>query len=229
MSFIVTGCGRSGTMFLARLFNMLGVRTSHEEFFTAYTPPRAILDFQVWLRRAKTDGEVSNLACPAVRGIAPEVHRAVLVRNPIAVIASLVGGGEFSPESRYRPNVKFAFRHCPELDHDDSPVVLAMKYWLYWNRLALFAGDAKPFRVEDISRGNGKHAIRMLEYLGVTVDRDECGDLLDKIGERFNGGRRDPAIRWGSLPDCAEKDYIMYDAVGYGYSETELEYCDPME
>jgi len=63
--FIITGCGRSGTMLMARLLNAMGIRTSFEEFFTANSP----LDgyFPHWLRDTHTCGEVSSLAVPYLR------------------------------------------------------------------------------------------------------------------------------------------------------------------
>lgn len=226
MSFLVTGCGRSGSMFTARLFNELGVRTSHEEFFTAYTPLSTVGTFKAWLRQTSTIGEVSGLAGAYVACDLGHIARAHLVRNPVAVIASLVGLQDLHPQSHNLANIKYNFRHIPQMSRDDSPVVLAMKYWLYWNRRVRVAGH-KAYRVEQISDGQGEYAIQMLRDLGVEMGRNECQDALVKLGKRYNGGRRDVKISWRTLPGAAGlKDGIAAEAMAYGYTMADLEtYC----
>lgn len=235
MSFLITGCGRSGTMFTARLFNELGVRTSHEEFFTAYTPLSAVAKFGGWLERTRTMGEVSGLAAPWVssllampRGVPGHgLVVAILVRNPVAVIASLMGLKDYSLQSRPLANIKFNFRHLDAMSHDDEPLTLAMKYWLWWNHLAREqAPGTLVYRVEEIHKDQGQYAIKMLRGLGVPTEHEACEEVLEKLGTRLNGGPRDPSVSWRTLPKGELKDAILAAALTYGYTLDDLEsYC----
>lgn len=213
-------------MFLARLFNELGVRTSHEEFFTAYTPLSSVFTFGQWLERTRTIGEVSGLAAPWLASVA-SVQRALLIRNPVAVIASLMGLRDLHPESHPLANIKYNFRHLPMMSRDDDPIILAMKYWLHWNRLASREDPSlKMYRVEQVSKDQGQHALRMLLEIGVDCCREDCKDVLAKLGTHYNGGPRDPSISWRTLPKGELKDAIATDALVYGYTMDDLEsYC----
>jgi hypothetical protein len=229
--FVITGCGNSGTLFTARLLTKLGARTAHEEFFTAFTPPVAVRDYHWWLNNSATVGEVSSLAAPFLARLPENTLIFHQVRNPVAVIRSLMGRKTFDPGlgMRHLPNLRFFFRHLPQADHDDEPIVLAMKYWLYWNRLV--ADRAHDFfvtrvRVEDLNAETPRHTERLLRSIGLVepfLDDDDTLAALQKYGSTYHGGARDEGVIWASLPEGALKAQIAVDAGDYGYSPQDLE------
>jgi len=223
--FLITGCGRSGTTFTAKLLNAMSVRTSHEEFFTAYTPPSAVPGFDEWLQSTGTIGEVSGLAVPHLSRLADDIVVIHQVRNPVAVIGSLMGLRSLHPELRALANIKFNFRHISQMHPDDSPVILCMKYWLWWNRAIRAACSEAPIRVEDIaaSATGALRRVFLLCDMKHLWNADRCAKAALKLGARVNGGVRDYSVSWRHLPEGALKEQIAEDAVAYGYTMAELE------
>lgn len=226
--FVITGCGRSGTLFTARLLTLMGVRTSHEEYFTAFSTVGAELQFSQWLRWTGTEGEVSSLAAPRastlgqMRGptIRWPIRLVHLVRNPIPVMRSLMGLGTFAQTKWLLPNIKFFFRHLPQASFDDAPIVLCMKYWLYWNRLVQADGYLTGrVRIETITQPAVWRGL--LEMIGHEAG-DDLTEAMERLGTKHHGGPRDDSVTWDALPPGKLKDQIMADAVIYGYTEGEV-------
>jgi hypothetical protein len=145
-----------------------------------------------------------------------------LVRNPIQVLRAIVGRSTFKPGGfRMLPAVRFYFRWTPELGHDDEPIVLAMKYWLFWNRMVDRYSMAM-FRVEQISASASGELGRLLRFIGAVVDADAQAAALAKYGTTCHTGDRDESVTWDSLPDGELKDAIAEDAIEYGYTQDDL-------
>lgn len=226
MSFIVSACGRSGTMFTWQTLNRLGIRTSFEEFFQSQVRPMDCWEaFQQWLDETHTCGEVSSLSAPHL-GFMPESVTVIhLVRNPVAVIASLLGGKNFEKPLAWSRNVKFNFRHLPQLDRMDRPAVLAMKYWLYWNELIAPQAEAM-FKAEDLYSLNTGQLKRLTELVGGEFSVSVAEAAMGHLGRTWNAGNRDMGIRWQLLPNCDLKTAIEEAAYRYGYTELDLySYC----
>lgn len=230
--FVITGCGRSGTLFTARLLTLMGVRTSHEEYFTAFSTPRCEMQFAQWLSWTDTEGEVSSLAAPRASvlsqmcGTDPSllvrwpIHLVHLVRNPVCVIRSLMGLGTFAQTKWLLPNIKFFFRHLLQASFDDAPIVLCMKYWLYWNRLIPATNNlAGRVRIETITEPGVWRAL--LKMIGHEAG-DDLTEAMERLGTKHHGGARDDSVTWDALPAGALKDQIMADALIYGYAEEEV-------
>lgn len=208
--FVITGCGNSGTLYVARLLSSLGIRTAFEEFFTAYTSPADMWHYGRWLKLSDTVGESSSLATPYVRLL---VHDCVIlhqVRHPIEVLRSLMGRRTFEPDLRLLPNLRFFFRHISEADHDDEPIVLAMKYWLYWNR-SIESLSHLRYCVEDMPAA--------LPAIAATIGANipDPREALDSLGTKCHGGPRDEGVTLESLPDCAVRDDLVRQGERYGY------------
>jgi len=218
--FLVTGCGRSGSTFTARLLTNVGIRTSHEEFFTSYTPPSTVFAVEQWLVETKTAGEVSGLAAPWLRLLPVNLTVIHLVRNPVAVIASLMGLRNLHLEMRYHANIKFNFRYLPQLKHEDDPLILCMKYWLYWNRLVEPCAQYR-WQVERL-----QHPLYLrdrLAELGHVWSLEGCEAAIQQSTVADNAGKRDMAVRWNNTPDSWLKRAIRTAAHNYGYSDADLE------
>lgn len=220
--FIIAGCGRSGTMGMSRLLNLLGVRTSFEEFFQpATTNP---LDYPAWLERTNTVGEVNGLSPPYLRelkGVTPPINIIHQVRNPVAVIASLMGLKTWTDYS-YAANVKFNFRHIPMLQPTDDPLTLSIKYWLEWNRFVEEQEPIMQYRVEDMPEAISE----LLAAIGATVPPPRLALAVDQYQQTYNHGGRDTCISWIRIPDSQLKDLLFLKATQYGYTAEDLDgYC----
>jgi hypothetical protein len=223
--FVIAGCGRSGTMGMARLLTSLRVRTSFEEFFSARVCGAGEAQFYpAWLTATTTAGEVSSLAAPYLKHVPEEVAILHQVRNPVAVIASLMGLQTWTLLRVY-PNVKFNFRHVPELGVADKPIVLSMKYWLGWNGLVDAASPALRYRIEDIDAGLVR---RILGTISADVTDKWIDQVLNGYESTFNRTQRTPemAVSWRRIPGSPLKEQVLKRAIEYGYTEADLEaYC----
>lgn len=148
--FVVTGCGRSGTSFLARLLTAGGIRTSHEEFFWPRRTRLDLPEFRDWLAATRTVGEISGFAAPFSRqlAIAAGVRQYLLVRNPVLVIASMLGLRQFETCNAHLDAIKFIYRHLPGLDPTEPPADICARFWIEWN--ALVRPD-HVMRIEDLT------------------------------------------------------------------------------
>lgn len=251
--FVITGCGRSGTMGMARLLNQNGIRTSFEEFFHARTTARQVnQELAEWLEQTATMGEVSGFAVPFICNLPTDVVVFHQVRNPVAVIASLMGQKNFHDESLRLPNVKFNLRHSRYIGEQDTPLERCIHYWLDWN------GDVSDYvnppvvmqyRIEDLLPDDPCKVLRTIgENAGVTLVDAQAAEAMEKEEEakypdvaasipprdlsRYdstcNTGPRDPDVSWASI--CDEHPRLAREvkeqAERYGYSEEDLEaYC----
>lgn len=220
--FLITGCGRSGTTFVYRLLNTLGLRVSHEEYFRSTIPfclmERHAAAFADWCHATGVDGEVSGLAPPFLP--VPETTIIHQLRNPVAVIASLMGLGNLTPDCFGSPNIKLNFRYLAEMHPDDDPLTLSMKYWLGWNRL-VEPHAALRYRVESLPLGDVFAVIDRPapEMKAITLARAQ-------YGRHWHTGRRDQGIFWATLPAGELKEQIHEKALEYGYTDDELRvYC----
>jgi len=226
--FVIAACGRSGTMGMADLLNAAGIRASFEDFFRPVMMARDVADFPKWLEENQLSGEVSGLSPPYLKWLPDEIVIFHQTRNPVAVIASLMGLGNLHPRSHWLPNIRFNFRHLPAMGRDHSPVLLCMRYWLEWN--ALIEAHAKwQYRVEDIAWNDGVPNYgtfgTLLGRLGVDVGKREA-NALGSHHLNINSRSRDSSITWRSLPEGGLKSRIYDKAVQYGYTQADLErYC----
>jgi len=219
MAFVITGCGRSGTMGTAVLLDSLGVRTSFEEFFSANTALEDVqARFDRWLSATGTVGEVSGLAAPYLSQLPGTIilHQ---VRNPVAVLASLMGEWSMTEDRmRWMPNIKFNRRCLPELSIDDEPLVFYMKYWLLWNEM-IESFAVLRYKVEDLGFPS-PILDAILQHIGQTAKAEAVYNPV------YNHGHRDPRVTWRAIPSSQLKERIYQKALVYGYTEADLDtYC----
>lgn len=128
---LVTGCGRSGTGFLARVLTVAGLEARHEGHSPAFKPhqhkwPDPWKGTEVsWLAAAHLDTLPENL---------PILHQ---VRNPLAVTRSFLGFGFFTDPEKHQSGVgpyrNFMKHHAPEVALWDEPIDQCLQYWVTWN------------------------------------------------------------------------------------------------
>ena len=140
--FVVLATPRSGTAFIARYLTGIGIACTHEGYFTPEGPTLRNRD-----RRFGTRGDASWMAVPFAEGL--DMVRLHQVREPLAVVRSLVKTGHFEPSlrERYRRYTDFIARH---FEVSEDPVDSALRFYLEWNKRAEAAAQLR-YRVEDLA------------------------------------------------------------------------------
>lgn len=137
MSFIITGCQRSGTKSAALLFNI-----SHESQFTPYS------DYNNIPNEAQLRNEVSWMAAPFISRYTTVIH---LVRNPINVINSLMGIEFFANNGTNYTTIghtiyrNFALKFTTIKLSD--PLIMSVQFYLQWTSKL---DDLPRIKIEDI-------------------------------------------------------------------------------
>jgi hypothetical protein len=164
---IITGTGRCGTGYVAKLLTSAGIQCGHEDIFS----------FDGWTgareRLAKTDldADSSWLAAPFLDRLngATIVH---LVRHPKPTIDSFRRIGFFNPRwhRAHHYYARFARQHLPEAWDYRMTKMRAAHFYVGWNRMIEeLAPDAVFHRIED-----GGPAL--LDKLGIEHDGDLFND-----------------------------------------------------
>ena len=205
-SLVFTGCGRSGTGWIAQVLAQAGFGATHEGVFQGRPGP----DEQGPLLPDTV--ESSWFAAPFVQGVPlTEVAVVHLVRDPRDQIDSWLRAGVMSS-----PFVKrFLKRWCPEMMRvKDDPLRAAMTYWLRWNeRVERLAG--LRLQIED------------LDVPGLTTALADSGrvDGTERLRQAVLGvprnynskGGKPRRLEWDDLPFGLLKKGVMEYAREYGY------------
>lgn len=192
MKLLITGCGRSGTKWMADCLQAAGVDCGHEivwnERYNRY------LD---WI------AESSAYAAPYTRAfkdtLMKEVYTVHLVRHPLHMIESAVWRGGVLKRSKY------AARWIPELERFRDKVKQAAYYWVAWNKLVY---SQEWIRVEDVNEG-------IVRDLAARVSLEP--DYLPSLPEPSNVSDRSRERRMVGWNQVDMVPDLMRLATQYGY------------
>lgn len=154
LQYLITGTGRSGTVYLANLLTSASLPCGHESIFTpwGYREARARLEGQApvyvsaisreacgdWLPNpAELVADSSYMAAPFLDSDLLEGARIIhAVRHPLQVINSFVVGLGYFLEP-YPTDIwhQFIYSHLPELQQHWHPLERAALYYVRWNRM----------------------------------------------------------------------------------------------
>jgi hypothetical protein len=190
---LITGCGRSGTLYITDLLSKCSdLKIGHEKLgkdgicswylaVDSENPPRGPLakhlDFS---------------------------HTFHQVRDPRKMIASCM----LTFKTR---TWKFIQESIPEINLEDSIAVRSAKYWYYWNKKA----EAKAewtYRLEDIKTLLGEFE----ERLGIMIDRN----AVEAISASTNTRGQTECLTWHQLKEMLPAELynnIVDLAIHYGY------------
>jgi hypothetical protein len=160
----VIGTGRCGTGYMAAMLGATGINAGHEHWWHGAPWPG--------LPKAELDVDCSWLALPQIEQAVwngPVIH---LIREPVAVVASLLGTRFFDPDNAGSPYTQFALRWCLEV-RNLPPLEACVEWWAAWNARCAAVADA-TIRVEDIPAdpvaAAARIAIVLDGHLSVPVD-----------------------------------------------------------
>lgn len=194
MKLIITGCGRSGTHYLANLLKKAGIKAAHEEEALGHDGPKPIC--------SELDAVVSWCALPYLDQFpgAVVVH---LIRHPISVATSLRNIGLFKNQgghNRMVANYMPFGDNIPELDH-----------WIDWNTWA-HNEACRTIKLESICFGD-------LFWLGKVceVEIGETFPVMSAMKERHHGGSYSQPQKF-DLNNYERLDELVALADHYGYN-----------
>lgn len=228
LQYLVTGTGRSGSVYLANLLTRSGLPCGHESIFTPWGLEEALarLDgrstIQVsaislescgnWFEGA---GEVvadsSYMAAPFLdQAVLRDTRIIHVVRHPMDVINSFVIGlnyfQDWLPSDVWH---RFMYTHVPELRLDYHPLDRAALYYVRWNQMIeeRSAGKAYFFcPVETITQ-------KLFDYLGRRCTDEKL------LAARTVNGRMDgkPQYEFADIPSASLRRELRRLAERYGY------------
>lgn len=188
---LITGCARSGTMYINKVLQKCGLEVRHES-----VGETGIVSWLMAVpsKRAPYGPGGNNFQF---------VHTFHQVRDPLRTIPSLCS----------EPAKSWAYicHHVPEISLNDKVFVRAAKYYYYWNKMAEEKSEW-TYRVEDIDNV----LPQMAERLGVALD----SAVLASIPKDTHTRGRHPSCTWGQLQSVLEPELyqkLVEMVVRYGY------------
>lgn len=233
LDFVITGTGRCGTVYAAKLLTSLGRPCTHESIFTpnGISHAKNVLqsglienskcslnkDSEWYPEGVLPVGESSYMAAsfldsPLLRG-AKVVH---LIRDPAKVMFSWLRFGYFQNDSNKR--LKFWEDNLsilmPEIWHHKEPIERACYYYLAWNNLIELKANKDLYHKQRIEDGNG-----FLEFLNV----EEKENAFSNKSENTNNiNEKDKDKRsYRDIPESPLKEEIVKFAIDHGYDVDE--------
>jgi len=233
LKYLVTGTGRCGTVYMARLLSSLGIMCGHESIFTFDGLSQAknrllgksritlsgccIYDIKKkekiasdWFKPKDIIADSSYLAAPFLKEeILKDTKIIHLVRNPIKVISSQVLDAHFFkfPNQKQLLWQEFVLIHFPELADIKDQIERACYFYVVWNNLIANSKESFFHRVED----------------GLTDDL--CGflDIKKKQIETLlscetnSWGIRKRDLSYDEIPSGKIKNAFIEQVYKYGY------------
>lgn len=191
---IVTGCGRSGTLYMSKVLTALGFDIGHEGFMAD--------GISSWYIVEPTRAQAVK---DMVRGC--DVVFIHLIRNPLEAISSMMR----CELIRTRSSLDFFARTNPEYN-DLELIERCARYWVEWNKFAAhrFYMDAR-LRVDDMPQcleelcttwlqcDIGLEAWARIEELGQT-----CHTLTEDIKDSLVKAHGEEVLRTVALEECGD-------------------------
>lgn len=215
---LITGCGRSGTLYTANLWQALGLDIRHERPI----PPNGVMGADgvaSWFMAADDPQPPSG---PSVLNYQFDVviHQ---VRHPLQVIASMaqfiLRHGKHAPGyiERHIPETKLDPGERKYLDVKRQLILKASRYWYHWNLLA----EAKANRIvkiEDLDL----ELPNLCDLVGVPYQPDVLEGISKEINARHYHVPDEPwVVEWSDIKKLDPKIYenVKDLAIKYGYEE----------
>jgi hypothetical protein len=225
---IVTGTGRSGTVYFANLLTRVGIPCGHESLFTPWGLDEAIarlegrhgVDVSAISREScgewcpnpqEVVADSSYMAAPWLdQDLLKEVPVIHVVRHPLKVINSFVVGlnyfKDWVPADVWH---HFMYTHIPELRLDYTPLERAALYYVRWNQMIERKASNRPYlfcQLEHITE-------KLFDFLGVTCPDDSVLGARN-VNSRMVGKSRH---RFEEIPEGPIRDELEMLAERYGY------------
>lgn len=226
LKYIITGTGRSGTVFMARFLTSIGVVCGHECIFNTFGTDHAerlinnpheirtsLVSGDSWLTDSHSIvADSSYMAAPYLdHSILDKVKVIHVVRNPIKVISSFVNDLNYFQSSLVGSSYEnFIYGMFPELYKDSlNPAERACLFYVKWNEMIENkAKNCMRFRIEDDPES-------LLPFLD-DYDYNSLKCFSDKKANTMQRGKI--PIQLKNIPNGCIKDSFISMAQKYGYN-----------
>lgn len=197
---VVTGPGRSGTMWLSEVLRRCNVAAGHEEWFNPFGS-----------RAPDKQVEVSWLALPVVEQKGWPSRVFLQVRDPLRVLSSL--WNEEQPRSpEESPYTAWMAEHTNGWTGEDWQAD-TVRFLVDWLGRGLAVAE-KWWRVEDL---DAETVVEVAAAAGVAVTLDTAKVALSQVPPTVNKHKPGPAVTWDDVPDIPEKQQLAELAELFGY------------
>lgn len=172
--FIVTGCGRSGTAWAARLFTSLGHPCGHER---AYSP---------WAAGPLDRPDSSWLAVPHLHRLPPSTPIVWVMRDPYRVVQSVMNRGFLAHLDG--PYEAYVARHRPSITEAPDHLGRAIRWAVLWDE-NVPSWPHRLLRVDDADDPDlVEHTAAVLYATGTRPDPAILRGALKQLGRKVNAG-----------------------------------------
>lgn len=233
LNYIVTGTGRCGTTFYARLLTSLEIPCVHEGIFNykgldwaklvisgkgsiepSHCSTHDVLSnrrLEPWLNTKDVKAESSYMAAPFLGDdILEEVKIIHVIRNPLDVISShVVDANFFGVKPEDNPWLKFVFNHMPELKNIENKIERACYYYVHWNMMIEKIKEIRPYLLHKAEDMCDEKLIKFLN-----VKKPEIFFEDNKINSWKKGDRR---LRLEDIPNGKIKNDFIEITERYNY------------
>lgn len=217
VKYLVTGTGRSGTVFMARLLTSVGLPCGHEMIFSHDGIDGAVarlrgdkplelswasrasyvnncwVEHNNWLPDPKAVvAESSYMAAPFLSHQCLDSAKVVhVVRDPVRVVNSFCNYIDFfkshSPSNDYE---HFIYARLPELGSKMPQYDRAALYWVRWNQMVERSSPAYFHRVEDGPAG----VLGFLGKAGPCFSDASINTFRKSVNERFTPNKVESSV-----------------------------------
>jgi hypothetical protein len=235
IDYLVTGTGRCGSVYMARLLTSLGIPCSHEAIFNPGGIDRArrVMNgsepvtnshcsrydlitkkpIEDWVDTTNICAESSYMAAPFLDDDMFSKSKIIhAVRNPMKVISSHIKDINFfepGPEIELWSN--FVLKHMPSLNEISNTLEKACFFYINWNMMIEKQSTQKPYLLHKVENECNES---LLQFLGVP----NCGDKAFKNTKINSWKTRQSDICLEEIPDGSIKKDLIKIATRYGYN-----------
>ena len=231
LKYIVTGTGRCGTVYMARVLTSLGVPCGHESIFNQAKP--GVIEKRVfgerkptmskcagnhgWVHLNDIVADSSYMALPYLNKFnlqdVPVIH---VVRNPLSVISSFIKDLQYFQGLKENPFNKrgweqWMWHHCKSLSSVENPIERACSYLLEWNGRIEKLGKSRPYYFH---RAEDEFPDGFFEFLKVPVQR-----VVFKNKQINTMRNREKDLTSDDIPDGEIKNKFLTMMDRYGYTK----------
>ena len=208
IDFVVTGTPRSGTTYVAKVLQKLGLECRHERRFTPWD-----VVIESYRLNSVPWGDSSWLAAPFLHLLPPTTRVLHIVRDPLKTLNSIIGTGQIDWPDDYRT---FIAKYCWN-DENYWPTDVgrdAQVFWERWNLMIERSGRVtKRFKIEELP----SIVPEVVSALGIPqVDGRMAAEAVETVPTTVNARKHYATVtltRSDLTPECVE----MARRYGYDY------------
>ena len=198
---LITGCGRSGTEYIATVLQKLGIDTPHE-----HMGKDGVVDWSF------ASNKESGIAGFTANDFEIVLHQ---VREPMCVMRSAF--------TLSKKSWQFIFRNSP-VNACDHPIVQVGQYWYYWNKQAENLSQW-TYRVEDLLEIFSKFCEKVQVVSNKSILQTVPTDINSRC--KFTGTRHKHyrVFSWNELynqdPHLTENIFVLAEHYGYNMQQAQ--------